>query len=155
MAPYGFQIPSTGKNCAIVGCIYFAVLQQHLDRSSSGRRDTLADGFRSFGIGVVVMDRSRLQVPSQMAPSGFQIPSTGKNCAIVGCINFAVLQQRLYRSSSGRRDRLAEGLRSFGIGVVVMDRHGTPVPHGYFHATAMLQHADEIPGDHPCLFRVI
>jgi len=43
-----------------------------------------------------------------------------------------------------RRDRLAEGFRSFGIGVVVMDRHDTPVPHGYFYATAMLQSAGEI-----------
>ncbi len=42
------------------------------------------------------------------------------------------------------RDRLADGFRSFGIGVVVMDRHDTPVPHGYFHATAMLHHAGEI-----------
>jgi len=42
------------------------------------------------------------------------------------------------------RDRLAEGLRSFGIGVVVMDRHDTPVPHGYFSATAVLQRAGEI-----------
>jgi len=25
-----------------------------------------------------------------------------------------------------------------------MERHGTPVPHGYFYATAMLQHAGEI-----------
>jgi len=25
-----------------------------------------------------------------------------------------------------------------------MDRHDTPVPHGYFYATAMLQHAGEI-----------
>jgi len=80
----------------------------------------------------------------QMAPSGFQIPSTGKNCAIVGCIYFAVLQQHLDRSSSGRRDRLADGFRSFGIGVVVMDRHDTPVPYGYFYATAMLQQAGEI-----------
>ncbi len=42
------------------------------------------------------------------------------------------------------RDRLADGFRSFGIGVVVMDRHDTPVPHGCFYATAMLQHAGEI-----------
>ncbi len=42
------------------------------------------------------------------------------------------------------RDRLADGFRSFGIGLVVMDRHDTPVPHGYFYATAMLQHAGEI-----------
>ena len=43
-----------------------------------------------------------------------------------------------------RRDRLAEGFRSFGIGVVVMDRHDTPVPHGCFYCTAMLQNAGEI-----------
>jgi len=28
--------------------------------------------------------------------------------------------------------------------VVVMDRHDTPVPYGYFYATAMLQQAGEI-----------
>ncbi len=52
------------------------------------------------------------------------------------------------------RDRLAEGLRSFGIGVVVMDRHDTPVPHGSFYATAMLQHAGEPVSISACQWRL-
>lgn len=40
-------------------------------------------------------------------------------------------------------DRLSQALKNFGLGVVTMQEHGTPVPYGYFWVTAMCQAAGE------------
>ena len=34
-------------------------------------------------------------------------------------------------------DRLSRALRDFGLGVVTMQEHGTPVPYGHFWVNAM------------------
>lgn len=44
-------------------------------------------------------------------------------------------------------DRLSQALRNFGLGVVTMQQHDTPVPFGHFWVTAMCQAAGEQSGN--------
>lgn len=53
------------------------------------------------------------------------------------------IQGQAPRQDQPAADRLSQALKDFGLGVVTMQEHGTPVPYGHFYVTRMCQAAGE------------